>query len=218
MSDKKTQRQRRKSGVEEFSAFAYRPKLVAWLIWEGLLSPDVDDLPPKDRKAAIRKALENHLWRCYSHLADPSPTPRRIVVSWPGYAEGSLSRDFAALRDKPDPEASWPNPLVGTLEREGEIFWRDPALPFLISRRKEALRRAVPIPVTDAPDAERTSYCGERSTFDVATENPWYRGDEYDDPKVDADYDPEADAEEESADMLDEAVASLFDDEGYEAE
>ena len=146
------------------------------------------------------------------------------------------ARDFTALRDKPDPapplpptsrpdlaflffEASWPNPIAGVLERE-EQTWHEALKPtsYLITQRNAPLRRAFPPAVADAPDAELTSCCGEPSTYDVATENPWYRGDEYDDPQADADYDPETDMEEESLDIHEEAIAACFDDGGYEQE
>ena len=228
LAKKRQQRRKRQaSGVEQITAFVYMPKFIAWLIWEGYLDSAAQKLPPAEFRAAVTRAVEQHLYRCYSPLAELCPSPNlskwpeyaRVVVNWPGYAKGTLAQDFTAIREKPDPEASWPYPLVGSLEREGELAEAfGLSQPFLLTRRRAALRQAVPIPMVDPPDAELSSYSGEASTFDVATPNPWYRGDDYDDPQADANYDPEIDVAEESADMLDEAVASIFDAEGYEQE
>jgi hypothetical protein len=132
MSDKKAQRQRRKSGYEQISPFVYMPKFIAWLIWEGYLDPGATKLPPIERRAAITKAVERHLYRCYSPLADPSPAPKPIIVDWPGYASGSLAQDI---------QDTAPFPLVGVLEREGELAKHYGLSPTYVISGYKAARR-----------------------------------------------------------------------------
>jgi hypothetical protein len=103
-----------------------------------------------------------------------------------------------------------PRMFVGVLERQGQCEWRDPPTRYLITKRNAVLRKAVPIPEAD-PD---TTPLGEPPP--LASEEylrEWRDWHGYED-----DYDPELDVEEESADMLDEALSEAFDAEGYETE
>ena len=61
---KADQRKRQKAGYEFISALVFKPKLIAWLVREGLLAPtDAGDRPK------IIAALETHLYAHYA-LAD----------------------------------------------------------------------------------------------------------------------------------------------------
>jgi hypothetical protein len=211
MSDKKAQRQRRKSGFEQVAPFVYMPKFIAWLIWEGYLDPEATKLPPIDRRAAVTKALERHLYRCYSPLADPSSAPKPIIVDWPGYASGSLAQDI---------QDNAPFPLVGVLEREGELAKHYGLSPsFLIRRHKAALRSAIPPLPLRWPGRPGQSSPPYRSEYLEEPYAPTYHhaSDWNEAPALD-DYDPEIDVAEESADMQEEAIAACFDPEGYEQE
>jgi hypothetical protein len=211
VSDKKAQRQRRKSGHEQVSTFVYMPKLIAWLIWRGYLDPGVHELPPKERRAAINDAVGRHLWRCYSRLAEPCPARKPIIVEWPGYASGSLAQDI---------QDTTPPPLVGMLQRESELAKHYGLSPtFLISRRKLSSHGAIPPLAPHHPGRPGQSSPPHRSEYLDELYAPTYHHapDWHEEPAPAADdYDPEVDVEEESLDMQEQDVAACFDPEGYE--
>jgi hypothetical protein len=224
MTTRQQRRKRQASGVEQISAFVYMPKFIAWLIWEGYLDQEATNLPPLEYRAAVTRALEQHLYRCYSPLAEPWQSPNlnkwpeyaRVVVNWPGYAGGSLAQDI---------QNGESFPVVGVLEREGELVKRYGLSPgFVISRHKAALRSAIPpLPLHhpgrpgQSSPPYRSEYLEElyEPTYHHASD--WYEApDDYD--EAPDDYDPEINVAKEYADMQEQDIADCFDSEGYETE
>jgi hypothetical protein len=195
---KSEQRKRRAAGFEVFSPTLFKPKLIAWLLREGLLK-DVD----RGDRNKITAALEAHLRAQYDLPDVPGEHP-------PRYAAGSFGRESTTLRELPDtrPHLTFPVPM-GLLEREGASWnWRDPPTRFLISRRNVALRRAAPTPAS--PCMPATAPPGAFLFADDDYLPP--------DDALPDDYDPELNIEEDSADTRDEAMAEAFDAEGFEVE
>src|SRR5262249_1940676 len=65
---KREERLRRKRGIEQVSAFVDMRKLLAWLVWDDRLDAEVINAPPLERKARVRKALEDFLREQYWHM------------------------------------------------------------------------------------------------------------------------------------------------------
>jgi hypothetical protein len=187
---KREQRKRRENGIEQVSAFVNMRKFVAWLIWDGLL----DEADCGDRNK-ITFALEAHL-RAQYDLPDIPGEPAAK------FAAGSFGAEATALRDQPTP-----NVVVGLLEREGQCEWRDPPTRFLITARKAALRRAAQPPSSDCVPATFPPGAFMFREDEFLEEEPA--------PPPD-DYDPEEDVDEASADLSDETLADLLDEEGYD--
>ena len=111
-----------------------------------------------------------------------------------------------------------PFPLIGVLEREGELAKHYGLSPtFLMSRRKLASHGAIPPLALHHPGRPGQSSPPHRSEYlDEPYEPTYLHASDWN--EVPDDYDPEIDVVEESADMQEEDIAACFDGEGYEQE
>ena len=196
------------------------PKFISWLVWEGYLDrADYELAAPKDRPKKISRALEDYLRDLYWHMGEPSHD------SPPQYAAGSFGEQYHAMRDLPhhvrpiknkqgqivafecDPVFPVPD---GLLAREGATWnWILPSniaylatgLVFFGKPYGRLIRATVmcfalsPCPQQDVSTAKRGTLTRMRLRLPLTITTPRRKA---------------------SADLLDEALADAFDDEGYE--
>jgi hypothetical protein len=205
MTTKTDQRRRRRAGFEVISPTVFKPKLVAWLIWEGFLSEDNLVGTAGEVRDRITRALETYLASHYNLVAltDSPDEPQ-------GRAEDCYQ--FLDLRHRSKAELIT---SIGALDLEKQAWdqgCRWAFGTFLITARTAALRKiADNIPEPDGYlDTPGSLTENNGVEFDEATWVPDDLRDRLEPHYVANDYDTEENVEEASFDLSDAALEGEY--------